>query len=137
VLKLRAQDSDDLSVIAAQMQDALVRQGDMHFDARRRRFALVANRFAWDAMQEQQRRRSGLHFDNVLAVKRKGFANANAETILSLLTIRFTETNAPSGRIELVFAAGHAVLLDVEYLDAALADLGPVWSATATPQHDV
>ena len=68
-LKLGALDAEDLSVISAHMQDALLLIGDMTFNVKRKQFALVANRFAWDEEEVRQRRRSGLHFDRVLAVK--------------------------------------------------------------------
>lgn len=135
MLRLTAQDSDDLAVISAQMQDAVLKLSDMSFNSKRRRFAFVANRFAWDAAPEKLRRRAGLHFDSVLGVKRSGFANAGSDSILSLLAITFTQTEAPSGFVTLAFSAGHSIRLDVECLDCAIADLGPIWSTDHQPEH--
>jgi hypothetical protein len=136
LLKLRAQDTDDLSVISAQMQDALIRAGDIKYDGKRRQFALAANRFAWDAKPQTERRRSGLHFENVTRAQRKGFQSTSPDSILSLLSVSFQETNTPSGTVTLVFSANHTVLLDVEYLDCALRDLGPAWRSENTPSHE-
>jgi hypothetical protein len=136
MLRLTAQDGDDLSVISAQMQDAVLKLGDIGFDRKRRQFALVANRFAWDAAPLKVRRRTGLHFESVLAVKRAGFVNASNDTILSLLSINFTATDSPTGFVTLSFSAGHNIRLDVECLDAAMADLGPAWSTEFTPEHE-
>ena len=47
-LKLLALDSEDLDVISATTQDAVVRVGDMGFAKGDRRFALLMNRFAWE-----------------------------------------------------------------------------------------
>jgi hypothetical protein len=135
LLKLKAQDEEDLRVISAQMQDAIVRVGDITYDARRRKFAILCNRFAWDAAPARERRRSGLHFENVTGAKRQGFEQSEADTILSMLSISFVPGDAPSGQVTLTFSAGHAILLDVEYLDCALRDLGAVWSTEKTPSH--
>ncbi len=48
MLKLAALDAEDLAVLSAHMQDALVRAGDLAFNRSRQQFALVANRYAWD-----------------------------------------------------------------------------------------
>jgi Protein of unknown function (DUF2948) len=136
LLKLKAQDGSDLEVISAQMQDSLIRVGDIKYDARRRQFALVANRFAWDVQPAKERRRTGLNFDHVTAVKRKGFDQTQRETILSLLSITFREVDTPSGHVDLVFSAGHSMQLEVEYLDCSLKDLGAAWSSDSVPSHD-
>jgi hypothetical protein len=109
VLKLKAHDNDDLQAISAQMQDAVLRVGDITYASRQRKFACVANRFAWDSQPANERRRSGLHFENVMKVQRKGFDQSSADTILSLLSITFKETDAPSGTVTLTFSAGHTI----------------------------
>lgn len=135
MLRLTAQDSDDLSVISAQMQDAVVKLADFSFNAKRREFAVVANRFAWDALPEKQRRRTGLHFESVLSAQRSGFAKATTATVLSLLAITFTPTDKPSGFIDLVFSEGHSIRLQVECLAAVMTDMGPAWSTDHQPEH--
>jgi hypothetical protein len=136
LLKLRAQDTADLEVIAAQMQDALVRVADISYDAKQRKFAFVANRFAWDAQPKNERRRAGLHFENVLLVQRRGFEQTQGDTLLSLLNIEFTLGDAPAGTVDLVFSAGHAIRLQVEYLESAMSDLGAAWAAKNAPAHE-
>ncbi len=118
------------------MQDALIRVADIAYDSRRRQFAMIANRFAWDAQPAVERRRSGLNFDHVLAVRRKGFDQTQRDTMLSLLAISYTETDAPSGTIDLIFSAGHSIQLDVEYLDCSLKDQGAAWASENTPEHE-
>ncbi|CAN0498940.1 unnamed protein product, partial [Discosporangium mesarthrocarpum] len=51
LLKLGAVDADDLQVISAHMQDALVRVGDMKFQRTARRFVMMANRFNWTSAE--------------------------------------------------------------------------------------
>jgi hypothetical protein len=135
VLHLTALDADDLAAISAQMQDALLRVGDMAFDAKRRTVALVANRFAWDALPEKTRRRAGLRINHVLKARRKHPKPVNDNTILSLLAITFEGSEDVSGTLALRFSGGHAMQFDVEAVDVQLDDLGPAWGTDLEPQH--
>ena len=48
LLKLRAHDAEDLAVVSALLQDAIVPAKEMTFLADERRFVMVANRFMWE-----------------------------------------------------------------------------------------
>jgi hypothetical protein len=139
-LKLLALDSDDLGVIAATTQDAVVRIVDMAYLAGDRRFALLMNRYAWEidggARQKGQRRRTALDIARVTAVSSSGI-NLNAtEGVLNLLDIAFAPTDDPAGDLELRFAGGGTIKLAVECIEVRLEDLGAAWAATAKPEHD-
>src|SRR5207244_1244565 len=137
-LKLLALDSEDLDVISATTQDAVVRVGDIGFAKGDHRFALLMNRFAWeDDGRTKQRKRAALHFDRVNDVKVSGIDMNAVEGVLELLAIRFTEAEAPAGSIDLDFAGGGTIRLGVECLEARLQDLGAAWAAKATPEHTV
>ncbi len=137
-LKLIALDAEDLDVISATTQDAIVRTTEMAYAKADKRFAMFMNRFAWEDGGKTRtgiRKRAALHFERVTAVRIAGF-DANApEGTLELLTIRFTETESPSGYVDLAFAGGGTVRLEVEVLEARLADLGAAWAAKAKPEH--
>ena len=137
MLRLTARDADDLNVISAQRQDAVLKFADLNFNSKRRRFTLVANRFAWDDAKAKTRRRAGLHFDHVTSVQKQGFKNVGPETVLSLLAISFSFIDDLSGHITLAFSAGHQLRLEVECVDATLADMGPAWPTEMTPSHEV
>ncbi len=141
LLRLGALDADDLKVISAHMQDALVRVGDIKFMAGAQQFALVANRFNWLAAEEKgkefTRRRSGLHFNTVKAVRSSRIKHTAEDAILELLAINFAEDNPPSGKVRLEFAGGGTIELDVECLDAWMSDLGTEWGASRKPEHDL
>ncbi len=47
-LKLRARDLDDMAVMAAMLQDAVVRPAEMTYQAREKRFVMVISRFRWE-----------------------------------------------------------------------------------------
>ena len=137
-LKLIALDSEDLDVISATTQDAIVRVGDMGFAKADKRFALLMNRYAWEdgsAGKAGVRKRAALHFDHVISAKVARIDTNAVDGALELLTIRFAETEAPSGHVELAFAGGGTVRLEVEVLEARLADLGSAWAAKAKPEH--
>jgi hypothetical protein len=135
-LKLVAFDEDDLAVISTHLQDAEVTSDDMVYLPRERRFVLVLGRFDWCAAQTgaTRRRQAGLHFERVLGVQHTRFDQADGKA-RSLIAIRFEPTRSPAGLVTLRFADGSAVRLEVECLEAAMKDLGPVWSCEAAPLH--
>ena len=135
MLRLTALDVEDLAVISAHMQDAVLLAGDMRYDPKRRQFVILANRFAWDETDAPQRRRTGLHFDRVLAAKTLNMRHLEKDEVLSLLSVTFAESDAPSGEVLLSFSDGATVRLSVECLECQMADLGPAWAAKAVPQH--
>ncbi|TDQ64094.1 hypothetical protein ATL17_2106 [Maritalea mobilis] len=139
-LKLLALDQEDLDVISTYTQDAIVKVADMGFAPSDKRFALLMNRFAWESGEKSkkgERKRSAMHFDNVLSAKTSGFDVNAKDGVLNLLTIQFETTDAPSGRVTLSFAGGGSVALEVECLEARLADLGAAWRAKAKPVHEI
>ena len=135
MLRLTAQDTEDLKVISAHMQDALVRLSDIRYLSKTRQFALVVNRFAWESQQSSERRRTGVHFEHVLNVKQQGILGLKGDAILSLLAISFESGQEPSGTVVLTFSADCTIRLSVEYLDLRLKDLGGAWATELTPHH--
>jgi hypothetical protein len=142
-VRLMALDSEDLDVLAAHMQDAVLKEADLQYDAKARQFALVANRFVWEEAEGRrqrsfERRRAALHFDRVLSVRSRGIRRNDPEQVLSLLTVQFLAEegmDAPSGVIELIFAEDVSVRLEVECIEVQLADLGPAWETRRRPKH--
>lgn len=141
-LKLMALDAEDLAVISAQVQDAVTKPDAIDYRPRDKRFTIVINRFAWDAAGNKsrdgdgyERRQSVLSFARVLNVRSTGIRRGDADQVLSLLAIRFSEAEAPAGTVELVFADGPLVHLDVECVEAQLEDLGAAWETRFKPRH--
>jgi hypothetical protein len=143
LLKLAALDNEDLEILSAHLQDAVMRVGDIAYVPARKRFAIVLNRFDWEGAEKTagaakkgfERRRAALRFDRVLASKVQGIRQRKRDTVLNLLAVRFEETQAPEGYITLHFAGGSAIRLHVECIEAELKDLGPVWRARSKPEH--
>ena len=141
-LKLAALDEKDLEVISACAQDSVMKTGEIQYQAKGKRLVLPLNRFVWEREprakgQPAERRRAVLHFDRVTGVKSSGVDRSKPDTVMSLLTVRFLPDETPSGKLELIFAGNISMLLDVECIEAQLADIGGAWAAQAKPRHGV
>ena len=136
-MTLAALDDDDLKVISARLQDAVTRVGELVFLPRSRRFAAVFNRYRWEA-DDDTRVRAGLSLEGVKAAAARNIRRDDPEAVLCLLAIRFhaAEADAPGGAIELVFAGGGSMRLEVECIDATLSDLGEPYPTRARPSHE-
>jgi hypothetical protein len=142
-LKLVALDKDDIEVVSAHVQDALVKVADIFWQPRERRFVMAVKRFDWvnatDAAAGEpmghRRCRTALRFDRVLSCRCRGLDQGNRDALLNLLAVEFAEGEAPSGSVILTFSGGGAIRLEVECLEAELADLGEVFTAAICPDH--
>ena len=136
-LRLVALDEDDLAILSAHLQDALVSVAELAYLPRERRFALVGKRYDWvkAAKGECERCAVGLHFECVLSVARTGFAQGETDRVLHLLAIVFEPGDMPGGTVVLTFAGGAAVRLTVECLEAQLSDLGERFPCDKPPPH--
>ncbi len=134
---LGAQDAEDLQIISAQLQDAVARVGDLVWLPKARRFAALFNRFKWDA-KDNLRVRAGLYFDGVRSAKSHKIMRGDPDAVLSLLAIKFTPRvgEDPGGMVELIFAGGGTIQIDVEAIDAALSDVSGEWAALGRPNHE-
>jgi hypothetical protein len=135
LLKLVALDEEDLAVVSAHLQDALVKVVDIAYLPGEKRFALAARRFDWEA-KEPQRRLAGLHFEGVRAVRVRNIDQSDKNAVLELLAVCFEQADAPAGTVTLYFAADGAIQIDVDYIEMQMKDLGPVWSAASRPAHE-
>jgi hypothetical protein len=136
LLRLAALDAEDLTVISAHLQDAILRPEDLSYLTAERRFLMAVRRFDWTPDAPPRRRLAGVHVERVLGVKSRGLQPGDA-TPMSLLALTFTPTDAPSGHIDFVFSGGAALRLEVECIEVRMKDLGPVWESAARPGHDI
>jgi Protein of unknown function (DUF2948) len=137
MMKLAAQDKEDLTILSARLQDAAGKLGDFVWLPKKRRFAAVINRLQWEA-GGRTRLRAGLHFNGVLDVKTQNVKLGAKDAVVSLLALIFTPNapDDPGGTIEIVLAGGGTIRLAVECIDAELADLTRPWTARGTPDHE-
>lgn len=139
-LKLIAMDGEDLAVISAHCQDAVLKVGDLDYLPREKRFVVPMNRFVWEAVGGKEntfeRRKAVLHFERVTRVRMQGIDRRRKDTVLSLLAVTFALSDAPAGVVEIAYAGGATLQLEVECLEAQLGDLEAAWSTENLPRHE-
>jgi hypothetical protein len=139
-LRLRAEDADDLAVISACVQDALISIRDLVYDRAAHSFTLAVNRFRWegprtidgDGQPAFERTHAAVTFAEVNSVSYRGFRRRDEDRILSLLAIR---SGAKPGTIDLEFAGGAAVRLAVSMINVRVTDIGEPWPTAWQPDH--
>jgi hypothetical protein len=140
LLKLVALDKEDLEIISAHLQDAVVKVGEIVWQPEHHRLVVGLNRFDWEAATTEtpawQRRRSALRFDRVLSFKSRNVQPADKDKVLNLLALDFTEIDAPAGVVTLSFSGDVALRLEVECIESEVVDLGPVWATSCCPDHE-
>ena len=143
-LRLVALESDDLPVVSALLQDAVLPVGDIRFDRKARRFAMLVNRFRWEdraaaevAHRAFERVRTLVVVGDVLAVASQGFDRHDADLILSLLAAEFLPGADGTGELVLTLAGDGAIRLTVECLDIRLRDVTRPYAAPSgrAPDH--
>ncbi len=139
VLKLLAEDADGLGVIAAAVQDALVKPEDIKLDSRSRTFGLEINRFQWERAGKRMpffRSRAVLAFAGVQSVRSRAVSR-DIDAVHALIDVRFEPAaEPPAGLLTLTFAGQTQIQLNVECLDVTLADIGPPWPTRRKPDHE-
>lgn len=138
-LRLRAFDADDLSVISALSQDAVFPANEMQYDKRRRRFAVLLNRFRWEDRQttSPERVQSVLTVEDVENVQTSGLPERSSDVVMSLLSMSFAAGDDGAGRLLLTFAGDGELAMDVEALEVTLTDVTRPYTARAghRPSH--
>ena len=145
-LKLRAEDDEDLAVIAACLHGAISCLNEMAYDREVRRFAAILVRPLWESAVETaesestsvtealaalptvrdlpalKRMRAGLHFDHVNAVRYRRLERRTPHTLLHFISIISAPLSERFGVI-LSFQGGGDVFLEVDKLSGHLRDL--------------
>ncbi len=137
-LRLMAQEADDLPAIAALIQDAALRIGDLMYEPSGRHFTVRMNRFCHEAGGVTPLRApSVLRISGVTRVQYRGIDPKQSQQSLSLLDIAFEPLEAPGGALTLRFAGegSRDVRIEVECVDVLLLDLAAPRRAKSTPNH--
>ena len=142
LLKLVALDRDDMEVVSAHLQDAVVKAADIHWRPAENRVVVGLNRFDWEAAHcttapQFRRRRAALRFDRVAACKCRDLSAVQKDQVLNLLAVEFEVKDEPAGVVTFTFSGGGVLRLEVECLEVELTDLGPCWGTDCCPEHVV
>lgn len=142
-LRLKAVDSEDLSVIAACLQDALIPLSEMVYLATEDRFLAAFTRFRRECLADPERCaglthcQSVLIFNEVEAVRHHGLDSRFGGVRLELLTMVAEPTADGAAEITLLFAGDAAVRLRVRQICVTLEDFGEPSPAPVPPAHDL
>ena len=140
--RVRADDDDDLAVVSAYLQDAVVPLAETAFEPAEARFALVASWFRWEkALRAKVAAEGGeplglvhcwVRFEGVTAVKVRGVdPKAERGRMLNLLQIAHRD-----GCVDLICADDVTIRLDVRRLACQVEDLGEPWPTVLRPTHE-
>ena len=142
-LRLKAVDPEDLQVMAACLQDALIPLNEMAFMTGEHRFLAAFNRFQWERAATPEKAhsltlcQSVLRVDRVRDVKYRGLDRDLDGIKFELLTILAEPIDAGGFSIVLLFAGDVAIKLQVSEICLTLEDFGDPWPANIAPQHDL
>jgi hypothetical protein len=146
-LRLKAEDDEDLTVVSACLQDAVVAVGDIAWLPAERRLAMVLNRFCWecgDAPAEgrgDRRVLAGLCLENVRWVRTQGIDRMKRAHLMELLAVRLVpaDREAAGGAggcvVEFRFSGDQALRASADALALRLEDLEEPYPTAWRPKH--
>jgi hypothetical protein len=104
---------------------------------------MALNRFDWMSAVEPKpenkanyrRCRTALRFERVISCRCRNIDQSDKEARLNLLAVEFADRDVPAGIVTMTFSGGGVIRLEVECLEAELADLGEIFVTGACPNH--
>jgi len=140
-LKLLATSDEDLRVVAAHLQDAIVSTQDIISLKKNRIFLIQLNRFMWEDVEKgifrkNKRIRTVLKFDNVINVLSKNINTNESKNFLDFLTIESNLLPDNSYEIKLIFSGNTMIKIKAEVIDVTLDDQGAPWESKTQPKHN-
>ena len=138
-LRLWATDAEDLQIVSALCQDAVLTAADMTWRPRDRRLALLINRFRWETRAARPERvRAILSVQEVEAVRGQGVTPGDSDSVLSLLSVEWAPGGDADGALRLTFAGDGVVEARCTCLDLTLSDVTAPYAAPSgkVPGHD-
>lgn len=145
-LRLSAIAPDDVGVMSALVQDAVLPASEMTWDRGARRFALLINRMRWEDLPRGAKSGAGsdgvsrvqsvLTFDNVSGVQTQGFDRRDPDQILSILSLGM-DADAATDRVVVTLAGDGAIAVTMTALDLSLRDVTRPYAAVSgkVPHH--
>jgi hypothetical protein len=134
MLKLRAKDAEDIQVISAVLQDAILPVCDITFEPEDKTFIAVAQRLRREPEEAEipERICCALTIKGVKSVQTHGVDQRDPEGMLDLLAIILE----PAHILNFIFAGDARIRLELETLSGAIEDFGEPWPAFCHPCHD-
>ena len=139
-LKLIARTEDDLRVVSAHLQDAIVNTSDIANLEKNKIFLMQLNRFMWEDVEKgvfrkNKRIRTVLKFDNVLKVFSKNINQKKKENFLDFLAIETIKMPDNNYEMKIIFAGDAVIRVISEVIEVTLDDQGEAWDTKNKPKH--
>ena len=139
-LKLIARTKEDLRVVSAHLQDAIVNISDIANLEKNKIFLMQLNRFMWEDVEKgvfrkNKRIRSILKFENVLNVLSKNINQSKKDKFLDFLTIETSQMPDNNYEMKIVFAGDSIIKVISEVIEVTLDDQGDAWDTKNMPKH--
>ena len=139
-LKLIARTVEDLRVVSAHLQDAIVNINDIANLKKNKILLLQLNRFMWEDMEKgllrkNKRIRTILKFENVIKVKSRNINLAGKDKFLDFLTIETNQMTDNNYEMKILFAGDSIVKVTAEVIEVTLDDQGEAWDTKNKPKH--
>ncbi|ETX27133.1 DUF2948 family protein [Roseivivax isoporae] len=139
-LYLGAMDPDDLAVLSALVQDAVLPATEIAWRPRERRLAFLLNRIRREEGRPRdpvERVQSVLVIENARGVSSQGVPRGDADTVLQILNVGFVPGEYGAGHVEVTLAGDGAIRAEVEALEVTLKDVTRPYAAPSgrMPHH--
>ena len=150
-LRLLACDEDDVAVVSALLQDAIIPGADIEFNRKTNQFIIIANRFCWeippldgvtssDGKPVHERRLCGICVRHVISVQHYDWPDMRQDALFNLLALRYVDMAKNKGDgvgLQFEFSGGSSLRLLTDKIDITLTDLDAYQPTSLQPAHDV
>ena len=139
-LKLIAKTEEDLRVVSAHLQDAIVNVSDVANLKKNKIFLMQLNRFMWEDVEKgvfrkNKRIRTILKFENVIKAYAKNINQSKGNKFLDFLAIETYQMIDNNYEMKIVFAGDSIIKIIAEAIEVTLDDQGEAWDTKNKPKH--
>ena len=139
-LKLIAKTEEDLRVVSAHLQDAIVNVSDVANLKKNKIFLMQLNRFMWEDVEKgvfrkNKRIRTILKFENVIKAYSKNINQSKGNKFLDFLAIETYQMIDNNYEMKIVFAGDSIIKIIAEAIEVTLDDQGEAWDTKNIPKH--
>ncbi len=139
-LKLIARTEEDLKVVSAHLQDAIVNTANIANLKKNKIFLMQLNRFMWEDVEKgvfrkNKRIRTVIKFENVIKVISKNINQSKKDKFLDFLTIETIKMPDNNYEMKIVFAGDSVIKVISEVIEVTLDDQGNAWNTKNMPKH--
>ena len=139
-LKLIAKTEEDLRVVSAHLQDAIVNVSDVANLKKNKIFLMQLNRFMWEDVEKgvfrkNKRIRTILKFENVIKAYSKNINQSKGNKFLDFLAIETYQMVDNNYEMKIVFAGDSIIKIIAEAIEVTLDDQGEAWDTKNIPKH--